>query len=97
MGNKLGINFGFLIWMLFHIGMSAQSDTMSYVSKIIELKCGERKWSYDSQIFNPEKQPFFCRLENKGNRLNQISLKFRLGTVQYVDKQEYAYLLGRIY
>lgn len=37
----------------------------------------------------PDAQPFFCKMEHKIGRRMAVPLKFRLGSVEYVDGLEY--------
>ncbi len=46
-----------------------------------------------SRIFLPkwasDELPFFCKIEHKMGRRMAVPLKFRLGSVEYVDQLEY--------
>lgn len=75
--------------------LGAQTDSLTYSSRIVSLKLEEGTFDQKSK-FNVFHRAFFCRLEDKGERASPLSLKFRLGTVDYVDQMEYSHLLGRI-
>jgi hypothetical protein len=39
--------------------------------------------------WTPDAQPFFCKIEHRMGRRMAVPLKFRLGSVEYVDRLEY--------
>lgn len=75
--------------------LNAQSDSLSLSARVVSMKLEENIFSYKNDTKSIHR-PFFCRLEDKGERVSPLSLKFRLGSVEYVDQMEYSHLLGRI-
>ncbi len=45
------------------------------------------------QLYQPERKPFFCRLEDKMNVSKKSQFRFRLGSFDYTNKLEYSDVL----
>ena len=93
--NKLLIFCLLLGWLGITNKLSAQSDSLTFPARLVSLKVEESTFDQRNE-YKSTHRSFFCRLEDKGARVSPLSLKFRLGSVEYVDQMEYSHLLGRI-
>lgn len=81
----------FKIFLLSFLFLGVKNELCAQLNKTDSLVLNS---IYNSSIqrncnlLKPTKQPFFCALETKIERKTQIPVKFRLGTVQYVDYLE---------